>query len=477
MTAAGPPHPHHAARPIDVGLRLLTRSANKGRLWFAIAVAGALVAGRSRRAAVRGAGSLAATSFLANTVLKPSTRRKRPLLERTPVVRQLKRAPRTTSFPSGHAASAAAFATGAALEYPASALVLAPLAVTVGYSRVHVGVHHASDVVAGAAFGAGIAMATRYWWPIREPEPGLPERASAPALPAGRGLAVVVNPKAGNGGVPAHSIRELLPEAEIVELTPDTDPAAELATRAATAQAFGVAGGDGTVAAVAAAALRHGLPLAVFPAGTFNHFARDAGVESFEDTARAVSAGQALAVEVATVNDVPFVNTAVIGAYPDLVRRRDALTPTTGRWLATAIAAGQVLRRQRPLRLTIDGRPVEVWTLFVGNCRYLTTHSSFQAFRPRLNDGLLDVAYLRADTPFSRARAVVASLARVRERRRAYPRLLVTELAVESQGGPVQIARDGEPGERTSSLRFGKLPDRLIVYRPDDRPDDRPDPT
>jgi undecaprenyl-diphosphatase len=451
-------------RPVDVALRSLSQSANKGRLWFAIAAAGVLLSGRTRRAAIRGAGSLAATSFLVNTVLKPATRRKRPLIDRTPVVRRLHRAPRTTSFPSGHAASAAAFTTGAAMEHPASALALAPLAAAVGYSRVHVGVHHVSDVVAGAAVGAGMALATRYWWPVGEVEPVLRERASAPALPGGGGLVVVVNPKAGNGQDPGGPIRELLPEAEIIELDPAIDVATELAGRAAAARALGVAGGDGTVAAAAAAALRHGLPLAVFPAGTFNHFARDAGVESVADAARAVEAGDALAVEVATVNRVPFVNTAVIGAYPDLVRRREVLTPTTGRWLATAIAAGQVLRRHRPLRLTIDGRPVDVWTLFVGNCRYVVSHSAFPAVRPRLNDGLLDVAYLRADTPFSRTRVVLASLARVRERRHAYPRLLVTELAVESRDGPVQVARDGEPGERATSLGFAKLPDRLIVY-------------
>lgn len=454
------------ARPADIALRRLSRSANHGRLWFAIAAAGALVAGRSRRAGIRGAGALAATSFLVHTFLKPATRRDRPLIDRTPVVRRLPRPPRTTSFPSGHAASAAAFATGAAMEFPASAAVLAPLAAAVGYSRVYVGVHYVSDVVAGAAFGAGIAMATRYWWPTPE-VPAPQERASAPALPDGRGLLVVVNPKAGNGGDPAGELRRQLPAAEIMVLDPATGLAAQLDGRVGTVRALGVAGGDGTVATVAAAALRHRLPLAVFPTGTRNHFARDAGVGSFADTVRAVEAGDALAVEVATVNDVPFVNTAVIGAYPELVRRREALAPTTGRWLATALAAGQVLRRQQPVPLTIDGWPVAVWTLFVGNCRYTTGHGLLHAYRPRLNDGLLDIAYLRADTPFSRTRAVLASLAGVRQRRRAYPRRLVTELAVSSRDGPVQLARDGEPAERVSSLQFGKLPDRLIVYRPD----------
>ncbi|NED26421.1 phosphatase PAP2 family protein, partial [Streptomyces anulatus] len=66
-----------------------------------------------------------------------------------PVVRQLKRQPITTSFPSGHAASAAAFATGVALESKGWGAVVAPVAVAVATSRVYTGVHYPSDVLAG----------------------------------------------------------------------------------------------------------------------------------------------------------------------------------------------------------------------------------------------------------------------------------------------------------------------------------------
>ncbi len=75
--------------------------------------------------------------------------------------KQLKRQPITTSFPSGHAASAAAFATGVALESPAWGAVVAPIAVSVAASRVYTGVHFPSDVLAGAALGACAAFAVR----------------------------------------------------------------------------------------------------------------------------------------------------------------------------------------------------------------------------------------------------------------------------------------------------------------------------
>lgn len=69
--------------------------------------------------------------------------------------------PRSTSFPSGHSATAFAFATATSRELPASSVVLVPLAGAVAYSRVHTGVHYPSDVVAGATIGIGCGMASR----------------------------------------------------------------------------------------------------------------------------------------------------------------------------------------------------------------------------------------------------------------------------------------------------------------------------
>jgi undecaprenyl-diphosphatase len=450
---------------VDRAMLAVSRSANKGRLWLALAAVGVLVPGPTRRAAIRATGALAATSFVTNAILKPLTRRKRPAIDLTPIFRRLHRAPRSTSFPSGHAASAAAFVTGVALESPAAGTVLAPLAATVGYSRVHVGVHHVSDVVAGAAVGAGIALATQRWWPVRPTEPSrVRENVPVASLPEGRGLVVVVNRRSGpenNDGAP---IRARLPEAEIVELDDDVDIDAELAGRVGSARALGAVGGDGTVAGVAAAALRHALPLAVFPAGTFNHFARDVGIESLDDTVRAVEAGEAVAVDIAAVNGIPFLNTALIGAYPEMVRRRGELESKVGKWLAMAVAAGQVLRRQQPLHLRINGEPAIVWMLFVGNGRY-HSRGPAPAWRPRLDDGWLDVQYLRADARYSRSRTVLATLAGLAERSSVYRSRLVTGLRVESLDGPVALARDGEWGEPATRFEFAKLPGTLVVYR------------
>jgi membrane-associated phospholipid phosphatase len=144
---------------LDRALVELTRAANYSRLWLLVAVGIAACAGRQgQRAAGRGIVALAVAAAVANGPAKLLVRRRRPLRRSHPT---LIRMPRSTSFPSGHSATAFAFATGACEELPVLAPVLVPLAGAVAYSRVHAGVHYPSDVAAGAAIGIGSGMLAR----------------------------------------------------------------------------------------------------------------------------------------------------------------------------------------------------------------------------------------------------------------------------------------------------------------------------
>jgi diacylglycerol kinase family enzyme/membrane-associated phospholipid phosphatase len=452
--------------PADRWLRRLTTAADHGRLWMVVGAVLASRRGRLRRAAVRGLGAMAVSSTVVNAVLKQVFGRRRPDLAGHALEKLLHRSLTTHSFPSGHAASAGAFVTGVALESPLAGAALAPVGLAVGYSRVHVGVHYPGDVVAGLAVGTAVAAASEAWWRVRPTTPARVRPArSAPALPEGKGLVVAVNPRSGPDGYdPAEDIRRLLPRAEVRETTPEAGIAEllEEAARSGRARALGVAGGDGSVAAAAAVAVGHGLPLAVLPAGTLNHFARDVGVHTVEHAAEAVAAGLAVEVDVAEVNGTPFLNTASIGSYPEMVRRRDALAGRMGKWAAMTVAVARTLRSGTPVSLLLDDRPVRVWILFVGNCRY-TPRGLAPAWRPRLEDGLLDVQYLRADVRFSRTRAVLGSLLGISDRSSGYADLQVREVRVVSRSGPQQVAYDGETGERATEFVFGKRAP-LTVY-------------
>jgi membrane-associated phospholipid phosphatase len=149
------------ASPADRWLRRLSMAADHGKLWLAIAGLLALRSGSLRRGALRGVAAQGLSSLVVNTVLKSIFGRVRPDLANLRTERTLRRAPGTLSFPSGHSSSAAAFVTGVGIEAPAIGALLAPVAVGVGYSRVHVGVHYPGDVLAGLAIGTGIALAGR----------------------------------------------------------------------------------------------------------------------------------------------------------------------------------------------------------------------------------------------------------------------------------------------------------------------------
>ncbi|MEV0245662.1 phosphatase PAP2 family protein [Nocardia sp. NPDC050712] len=467
--------------PADRMLRGLSMSANYNRLWIGAGAAMILLGNPAlRRAGARGLVAVGLASGIANGVAKPLFPRRRPPDESVPFVRRLVKPPVSSSFPSGHSASAAAFATGVALEYPAAALAVVPVAAAVGYSRVHIGVHWPSDVVAGAVLGAGVAWATHRWWAVREDEPALlgPAERIEP-LERGRGLLMVVNPNAGLGGAPAAydstSLRERLPEAVFVELDPAVglDKQIEEGLARKGIRAIGVFGGDGTVSSVAGYAVRHRLPLAVLSGGTLNHFARDAGLADIDDTLAAVEAGQVAACDVATVRyddaeSRTFVNTASLGGYPDFVRLRERWQEHLGKWPAAGIAMVRVLLGAAPLRVEIDGQPTEIWMLFIGNGRYHPPNQIPRS-RPELHHGTLDVRYLRADVPFSRTRLIWSTLTGTLDRSPTYVRHERHQFEVAVTEASVSLATDGEVDYKGRDFVFESHPDTLTLFHRDPR--------
>lgn len=149
---------------LDRAMSRLSRAADYSAISIASAGVLAATGGRTgRRAAAMGLASLGVAAGFFNLVVKPLSNRSRPdrIAEQVPIARHV-RMPTSTSFPSGHSATAFAFAAGVGRVLPPAAVPLHALAAAVAYSRVHTGVHYPGDVVAGAVSGTVVAQLTTH---------------------------------------------------------------------------------------------------------------------------------------------------------------------------------------------------------------------------------------------------------------------------------------------------------------------------
>jgi len=133
-------------------------------VWHLLAAGGAAAFRSKERAALRLVLALAAESGLVNGLVKSLFNRSRPTQD---VARPLRlRIPRTTSFPSGHASSATMAATLLA-DRSRLGPVFGTAAAVIAMSRVHVRIHHASDIVGGVVVGRLLASAVKRIAPLR----------------------------------------------------------------------------------------------------------------------------------------------------------------------------------------------------------------------------------------------------------------------------------------------------------------------
>lgn len=142
----------------------LSQTANKSVLWIGAASLIAAFGGRRGRfVAAESLVAIAVTSAIANVAAKNLVRRKRPESS-VPASRRLEQ-PDSSSFPSGHTASAAAFSAVIGSEFTPLYVPINVAASAVGFSRVYTGVHYPGDVLAGWFLGRIVGGSIRMLWP------------------------------------------------------------------------------------------------------------------------------------------------------------------------------------------------------------------------------------------------------------------------------------------------------------------------
>jgi undecaprenyl-diphosphatase len=323
--------------------------------------------------------------------------------------------------------------------------------------------------------------------------PAESESESATGAPAadastsdGSRVLVITNSRAGTSVVrpdPLPEIRRRLPEARIERLGESSmdDIVASAMSAADAPTVLAVLGGDGSVSRAAHLARRHDLTLLVLPGGTFNHFARAAGVDTVEAALDAYDAGSVRSVVVAeaVIDDgdpVTVLNAVSLGAYPELLAEREKRT-SLGKWWGGAIAAWREIHGAHRITIVRGGRRAVVWSVFAGIGRGDPRRIAMMR-RASLDEPVLDVRLhhargtrLRAVTSLAFGRRTLAVMRALRLMPPAsdLERAVVSEIELTVRPGeatPV-LAHDGELAETPTGdyrLRLRAIPDGLRVY-------------
>jgi diacylglycerol kinase family enzyme len=226
----------------------------------------------------------------------------------------------------------------------------------------------------------------------------------SPAAPIRRPV-LFVNPRSGGGKAGRAALAERARERgiEVIVLTPGAALDVLVAQAVAHgADALGVAGGDGSLAVVAAAARAHGLPFVCIPAGTRNHFALDLGVDR-RDLVGALDAytdAVERRIDVAEVGGRMFLNNVSLGIYGDAVGResyRDAKARTLLETAQAVLGPSQVA----PALHIVDdlGREhTHAAAVLVSNNPYALRRPLVTGTRPSLTSGRLGILVLDPPT-------------------------------------------------------------------------------
>ena len=291
---------------------------------------------------------------------------------------------------------------------------------------------------------------------------------------------VILNPHSGGGRVARHDLvaRAEAAGARTHLLAPGEDLAAVAAKAAdAGADVLGMAGGDGSLATVARVAADRDLPFLCLPAGTLNHFARDAGLEVDDpgDTLRALADGREKRVDLGELNDEhAFVNLVSLGLYAEMVAD-PAYRHDKGRVARDYLAEALAQDRGFPVTLP-DGTTLQhTLVMLVSNNPYQFARWRWNAERFRLDGGRLGLSVIALPPVAARRRgnALASVVLRGRDRSEFW-REWTGERWEQDFGGSTPVAIDGEATTVEAPLRLRIRPGAVRLLVPADVPDERP---
>lgn len=291
-------------------------------------------------------------------------------------------------------------------------------------------------------------------------------------------IEVIIN--AGSGSVEREEterrLAELFEEHGVeanIHLAKSGDEIIEFAEKTAkgNAEIIVAGGGDGTISAVAAEAMKAGKTLGILPLGTLNNFSKDLQIpQDLEEAVRVIAEGHTKQIDVGEVNGRIFVNNSSIGLYPRLVRKRVRQQRLgRGKWWAAFWAALRILKRSPffavRMKTEKDKRIIKTPFVFVGNNEYEMDFFNIGR-RTKLDDGKLSVYFLHRNGRKGLFLLFVRTIFGRLRQTADFEEINTGEITIETKKKRLLVAFDGEIKKLETPLVYKIHPKVLRVIVP-----------
>lgn len=278
-------------------------------------------------------------------------------------------------------------------------------------------------------------------------------------------LVVVYNPKSGTA-LPRTELRRYFNANDIIidrfiDITTDIESVEAAAKRNAV---IAVIGGDGTIGRVASLVVSTHATLAPLPGGTLNHFTKDLGIpQNLPDAIVNLRGAKIHNIDVASVNDVIFVNNSSIGLYPSSLQIRAKLQNVIGKWPAAAVGAIESFLKYRTYTITINDRTFITPFVFIGNNDYHLGRA--QVGRTVLDEGVLSVYVAACSNRWSLVQLIGYALIGKLYDHQDFHRQKVEKVSIRTTQKTLRVAHDGEITRLQTPIDYSILHKQLRILK------------
>ena len=259
---------------------------------------------------------------------------------------------------------------------------------------------------------------------------------------------------------------------EVIELSPDLDLRAVIRDRLNRGlRLFVAAGGDGTVHHVVQSLVNTEASLGVIPIGTYNHFARDLGLDLDWHSALEVAlTGERRQIDTGRVNDQFFLNNVSLGLYPEMVARREERGRDYPRWKARLYASYMTLRKYPHVTVAVETEHhqemIRTHVFMISNNSYDLSRIGIQAPRSTLSEGRLSVYWLPHTPRLQLMKFVARYLAGRMREVPGFRSFRTRRMRVQASRSHLHLGVDGEIFTMDTPLVITIVPQSLVVKVP-----------